>query len=122
MTYGEGTLSLIDLAPATLFLSDGGDVVGFQTTGQFLDSWYEATSGPVTRSLAAVLALLIPGQLPGSDARLLLSLPRIHGTGLAYQVLSIEGSLAAAAGACVLFLDPVRAPVTPTGTRVTARL
>jgi hypothetical protein len=110
LTFVGGSLTLLDLAPATVFLAGGS--VGFLTTSMFLDRWYHDRNGPATHSIAAVLSLLDPDRMPEPDARLLVSLPRIQGTGLSYQVV-LGDHLPARAGACVLFIDPPEQPVTP---------
>lgn len=111
-------LTLLDLAPATLFVAGRDDEMGYLPTGTFLDWWYAEPAGPGTRSAPAVLSLLDPDQDPACDARLLLGLPRIRGTGLEYQVAESVDGLPRTAGACVLFISPRRAPLTPHRSRV----
>jgi hypothetical protein len=105
-------LTLLDMAPATLLLA-GEDEMGYLPTGTFLDWWYAEPTGPGIRSAPAVLSLLDPDQDPACDAHLRLGLPRIRGTGLEYQVAGSLDGLPRTAGACVLFISPRRAPLTP---------
>lgn len=112
--FSGSALTLLDLSPATVFLTAAGAAMGYLTTGMFLDRWYAACSGSSTRVVAAVLSLLDPEQDPECDTHLLLSLPRIRSAGLEYQVTDVTGDVPpSSAGACVLFVSPPTAPLTP---------
>ena len=108
------SLTLVDLAPATVFAIVGlTPSVGQLPTGVFLDHWYGDATGPGTRFVAAVLSTLDPGRPSESLTELLVGLPRIRGTGLEYQVQAVAGDLPETTGACVLFIRPPVSPVTP---------
>ena len=112
--YDGISLTLIDLAPATLFVIDQPVAsLGHVPTGLFLDDWYADTSGSGTGAVPAVLALLDAERTPDGNARVLLSLPRIRDAGLEYQVRVVEGDIPPTAGACVLFIRPPVPPTTP---------
>jgi hypothetical protein len=105
-------LTLVDLAPATLFIT-GGQEVGYVPTVIFLDRWYAERAGHQVRSAAAVLSLLDAERAAARDVRLELELPQIRGAGVEYQVADTVDELPHSAGACVLFISPRRTPRTP---------
>jgi hypothetical protein len=114
VVFDGSSVTLLDLAPATVFLVERpGASVGYLPTGMFLDRWYADGSGTRTRAVAAVLSFLDPDHAQSSDARLLLSLPRIRGTGVEYQARLVAGGVPPTAGACVLFISPPTPPATP---------
>ena len=116
--YDGISLTLLDLAPATVFLSECPVTsVGHVPTGEFLDRWYADADGQGTQAVPAVLSVMDAERGPGADAQLLLSLPRIRDAGLEYQVQVLDGEVASASGACVLFIRPLVAPATPTPLR-----
>lgn len=104
------SVTLIDLAPATLVIGVPGGVMGYLATSRFLDAWYAEDSGAATHAAVAVLSLLDPDQGAHGNTPLLLRLPRIRGTGVEYQVGPVVGQLPDSGGACVLFINP-RAPL-----------
>jgi hypothetical protein len=113
-TFEGGSFTLLDLAPATVYLTDQpGESVGYLPTGLFLDRWYADESGSSTRTVAAVLSFLDPDRGEAADARLMLGLPRIRATGMEYQARVTAGELPSTAGACVLFISPDGTPRTP---------
>lgn len=113
------SFTMVDLAPATVFFSEQPDVaVGYLSTGPFLDRWYEEDSGVRTHAVSAVLSFLDPDRAQAPEAGLLLSLPRIRGTGVEYKAQVVAGHVPFTAGACVLFINP---PVTPATPGTTAR-
>jgi hypothetical protein len=114
LAFSGSAVTLLDLSPATVFLTDSGAAVGYLTTGMFLDRWYAECSGSSTRVVAAVLSVLDPEQDPSCDAHLRLCLPRIRNAGLEYQVTGVTGGAPpSGAGACVLFISPPKVPLTP---------
>jgi hypothetical protein len=114
-TFDGRSFTLLDLAPATLFFTDGpGGSIGYLPTGLFLDRWYSDESGSSTRTVSAVLSFLDPDRAQTADARLMLGLPRIRATGMEYRAQVTVGELPSVAGACVLFISPDRTPTTPT--------
>jgi len=121
----DGTvLTLLDLAPATVFLSERpATTVGHVPTGEFLDRWYDDADGHGTRAVPAVLSVLDADRGPDTDAHVLLSMPRIRDAGLEYRVRVLAGEVAASSGACVLFIRPMVPPDTPreTGSSLPSR-
>jgi len=117
--FDGSAFTMLDLAPATVFFTEQpGIAVGYLPTGPFLDRWYADASGVRTRAVSAVLSFLDPDRAQAPEARLLLSLPRIRGAGIEYQVRVVAGHVPFTAGACVLFISP---PVTPATPGTTAR-
>ena len=113
-TFDSRSFTLLDLAPATVYLTDQpGESIGYLPTGLFLDRWYADESGSRTRAVAAVLSFLDPDRAAAADVRLMLGLPRIRGTGMEYQAQVTAGELPSTAGACVLFISPDGTPRTP---------
>jgi hypothetical protein len=112
--FDGSSFTLLDLAPATVFFAEQpGIAVGYLPTGPFLDRWYAEGSGARTRAVSAVLSFLDPDMAQAPEARLLLSLPRIRGTGMEYQARVVAGDVPSSAGACVLFISPPVTPATP---------
>lgn len=100
-------LTLEDLEPTTIWLAhDLGRRVGHMATGTFLDLWWHYDSGLAHTSLRGVLGRADPDAQLLGDAVLRLRDPRISGSGLQYDAVLQNGSLAATTGACVLFLGP----------------
>jgi hypothetical protein len=115
--FDGSSLTLLDLAPATLFVAEApATAVGHLPTGLFLDHWYADASGEGTRGVPAVLALLDAEHASDANAQVILRLPRIRETGLEYQVTVVEGEVRPTSGACVLFIRPLATPATPTET------
>jgi hypothetical protein len=114
VVFSGSSLALVDLAPATVCVTSRPEVgVGYVPTGLFLDRWYAYVNGTGMRSVAAVLSVLDPDAAGSGDARLMLSMPRIRGTGLEYQASVVEGRVPVALGASVLFIGPRTPPTTP---------
>jgi hypothetical protein len=112
--FDGSSLTLLELAPATVFFTERpGIAVGYLPTGPFLDRWYAEVSGARTRAVSAVLSFLDPDVARAPETGLLVSLPRIRGTGVEYQARVVVGDLPFTAGACVLFINPPVAPATP---------
>jgi hypothetical protein len=112
--FDGASLTLLGLAPATVFLApSAGSEVGYLPTGMFLDHWYAEDSGTRTRWVSAVLSFLDPGRALVSDVDVMVSLPRIRGTGVEYQVRDVVGHIPADSGAAVLFIGSGQAPMTP---------
>lgn len=106
LTSSDASITLLDLAPATLVIGGPEGAVGYLATGPFLDEWYAEASGAATHAAAAVLVLLGTDRFPHPEARLLVQLPRLRGSGLQYQVTIVTGELPPSCGACVLFVNP----------------
>jgi len=107
MTYEGRTLALLDLSPTMPYvLGSPPTCLGHISTGAFLDLW-TSDPGPSAGhpSRPSVLSLADPAVSPLSDSLLLLTRPRIRGTGLCYSVIVLSGTLPAASGSCVLYVN-----------------
>jgi hypothetical protein len=114
-------LTLENLAPSTVWLLSGAEEqVGNIATGTFLDLWWEPTSGLSSTLPRAVLALAAAEAQVLGDSVMLLSSPRISGSGIQYDVEVLEGVLPGRSGACVLYIGPVdpKSPDQGTGRRL----
>lgn len=112
--FDGASLTLLALAPATLFFTMGTDAsVGYLPTGLFLDRWYAEDSGAGARSVPSVLSFLDADRATSSDVDVAISLPRIRGTGLEYQARVLSGWIPDESGAVVLFVSPAVVPDTP---------
>jgi hypothetical protein len=107
MKFEGHTLTLVDLAPTMPYVASSPPTfLGHISTGAFLDLWVTdrlTATGPPERP--SVLSLADPTISPLSDALLLLARPRIHGTGLRYNVTVLGVALPASSGACVLYVN-----------------
>jgi hypothetical protein len=108
LTFDGATLELLDLAPVTVCVAPApGCSLAHVTTGAFLDLWW-ATDDPAVgeRWRRGVVSLVDPEHRPSLDALVRLRRPRIHGSGLRYDVELVEGVLPPSSGSCVLFVHP----------------
>jgi hypothetical protein len=102
------SLDLLDLAPVTVCIGPAPTrTLGHLTTGAFLDLWSSSFDGDAPRP--AVISLANQGISPWFDTTVELDAPRIHDSGLRYDVACAEGVLPADSGSAVLFIAP--APV-----------
>lgn len=110
----HGALRLDDLAPSTIWiLHPSSELVGQFSTGEFLDLWCVLYDAPRNRAPRARLTLLDPDAQLLGDPVLLVSSPRISGSGLTYDVKVLSGVIPEDSGSCVLFIDsPFREPRT----------
>lgn len=102
--FTGSAIDLLDLSPITLCIGPPpARSLGHVTTGALLDLWSsdDAGSGAPRQ---AVIALVDHGIRPWSDTPLLLTAPRIHDSGLRYDVRLVDGVLPPTSGACVLFI------------------
>jgi hypothetical protein len=107
MTFDGSVLTLDDLSPSTIFVGSGDRAgVGYLSTGDFLDSWSRWRSEHEDRCAHGVLSLLDAGARLAGDPHVLLHGPRIHGSGLAYDVEHLRGVLPSSSGSCVLLVEP----------------
>jgi hypothetical protein len=107
MAFCGRTLVLADLAPTVPYLTAAPPLVlGHISTGAFLDLW---SSGPEPTGVVArrpgVVSLADPERSPLGDAVVILARPRIHDTGLTYDVTLVEGSLPSSSGTCLLYVN-----------------
>lgn len=116
--YGK-TLVLVDLAPTVPYLTTGSPIIlGHISTGAFLDLWSSSREPAVVVPWRpGVLSLADPERSPLGDAVVLLARPRIHDTGLTYDVTLVEGTLPSSSGSCVLYVNarvPTESETIPT--------
>jgi hypothetical protein len=100
-------LTLVDVAPSTIWLPGGGGELSYLPTGGFLDRWAERDRelGPSGGRLRGSLSLLDPDASVAGRARLELSSPRMSASGLTYDARVEAGLVPESSGACVLFLE-----------------
>jgi hypothetical protein len=109
---GDGTMTLIRLAPATLYFSDRPQrVVGHLSAQHFVDLWEEGENSFAKDPPNAVLAFPNAGGL--ADTVVVLRDPKLEGNEITYTVDVLEASLPDEAGACTLFIDPLGRPLSP---------
>ncbi len=103
------SLDLLDLAPVTVCVAPGpASSLSHVTTGAFLDLWVAADERVTDqRGRRGVLSVVDPESRPIYDTVLRLHRPRIHGSGLQYDVEVVDGILPTSSGSCVLFVQPV---------------
>lgn len=107
MRWSGHSLTLVDLAPGTIYLSSSMGLLGVFSTGDFLDAWSRiGSTGQGPRALA-VLSLMDACRTLLADAELVVSAPTISGDGLCYSAELLSGVLPGASGSCVLFVDAV---------------
>jgi hypothetical protein len=108
----DGTMTLIRLAPATLYFSDRPDrLVGHLSAQHFIDLWEEGENSFAKDPPNAVLAFPNGGGL--SDTVVILRDPKLEGDQITYKVDVLEADLPDEAGACTLFIDPLGRPLSP---------
>lgn len=111
--FTGSSLVLLDLAPVTVCIGPAPEAALSRiTTSAFLDLWWLAAETTVGGSQrGAVIALVDPDRRAYGDARVRLSRPRIHGSGLQFEADLVQGQLPASSGSCALFLDPAATTV-----------
>lgn len=100
-TSVEGTITLHDTAPMTVFFSEGE--AGHVPTERFVELW-KGEFEP-----RAVVSFMDGAP----DAVVVLREPRVEGDALECTVELVEGALPAEAGPCVLFVDALDQPLEP---------
>jgi hypothetical protein len=100
-------LTLVDVAPSTIWRSGADAELGYLPTGAFLDRWAERDRvlGPGSGCMRGSLSLLDPDASVVGSAVLELSRPRMSASGLTYDAQVVDGMVPGASGACVLFLE-----------------
>jgi hypothetical protein len=107
MSFDGTSLVLTDLSPTVSYVAASAPtVLGHISTGAFLDLWSSSQEPAVlASSRPAVLSLADPDRSPLGDAVVRLTRPRIHDTGLTYDVTLVEGTLPSSSGSCVLYVN-----------------
>lgn len=101
-TSVEGTITIHDVAPLTVFFADRE--AGHVPTARFVELWQGGAFEP-----NAVVSFRDGAQ----DAVVVLREPRVEGDALECTVELVEGALPAEAGPCVLFVDALDQPLEP---------
>ncbi|MFZ2017022.1 MAG: hypothetical protein WAV00_24655 [Nocardioides sp.] len=106
LLFSDGSLTLLDPSPSTIWMTSDAAGLGYLPTGAFLDLWADDPSEDraVSRVQGRLALLDADAQLPG-HAALHLSNPRVTTAGLTYDAELVEGLVPAGSGACVLFLQ-----------------
>ena len=110
---GPGTLTLLRVAPSTLYFSDRPQrVVGHLSSQHFMDLWDQGKNSFAADPPNAVLASLDDREAL-SDAVVVLHSPKLEGDQITYQVDVLEAELPDESGPCTLFIDPLGRPLSP---------
>jgi hypothetical protein len=114
MTSSAGSLTLHGLAPSTLMFSDRPErIVGHVTAAQFVEGWGDGDNSFLDDPPNAVLSSIEAEDETPEDVVVTLTMPRLEGDTLTYNVNVLEGELPDATGACSLFIDPIGRPLSP---------
>ena len=119
MQWSGHSLTLIDLAPGTIYVSPSTGLLGVFSTGDFLDAWSRMLPGGQGPRAFAVVSLMDACRTLLGDAELLVSAPTICGDGLRYTAELLSGILPGSSGACVLFIGAAAARIRSHGGRPT---
>jgi hypothetical protein len=110
----EGAMTLLGLTPHTIYFSDRPErIVGHLTTDRFLQWWSEGDDSFAVDPPNAVLSWSEPGADAPEEAVVVISDPAITKDGLRYNIQTLQGSVPAQTGPCVLFIDPLGRPLSP---------
>lgn len=122
VTLKDGVLTLVDVAPDTLFFSDRPDRIwGRETMEDFLASWSLGEDSFEEVPPNAVLAIKNPEGGAPLDMVVVLSNPVFKDGALSYNVEILEGPEEGTGGACALFIDLVGSPVRRVARRTARR-
>jgi hypothetical protein len=112
MAYENGRLTLMGIAPTTLYFSDRPErITGHITTEEFLDSWGEGDDSFAGDPPNAVLSIFSEDEV--NDVVVVLQDPALVGDQMSYQVEILDGEMPAGGGASSLFIDMIGRPLTP---------
>jgi len=112
MSYDNGSLTLQELAPTTLFFSDRPDrVTGHIPTEEFVESWGQGKNSFAEDPPNAVLSIFHPHEV--SDIVVILRNPRLAPGSIAYEIEVLDGEMPAQGGPSALFIDVIGRPLTP---------
>lgn len=112
----DGTMTLVGPLPNTIYFSDRPErIVGHLTTDLFLQWWSEGDDSYAVDPPNAVLAWGESGTDTPEEAVVVLSNLTVTEDGLRYSIETLQGPPPPAkAGPCVLFIDPLGRPLSPT--------
>jgi len=109
------TLTLRGIGASTIYFSDRPlREVGHMTSTRFVDYWGEGENSFQSDPPNAVLSYTEghPGA-PLEDAVVTINDPRLEGDTLTYSYTLLDGTVPAATGPVVLFIDPIGRPLSP---------
>ena len=110
----DGTLTLHDVSPSTLYFSDRPErIVGHMTTDAFVGDWAMGSNSFEEDPPNAVLSFIEPDADTPSDAVVVLRDPKLAKPDLGYSIEVLDGEMPASAGPCTLFIDPLGRPLSP---------
>ena len=124
LLFDGRTLTLVDLAPSTIWSSTPASALGYLPTGAFLDQWARRAqhlARPGEYQVRGTLSLLDPDANLAGDAVLTLGNPRVTAAGLAYDAGVQQGLVPKRSGACVLSSNGTRPRHAPSVQRRTHR-
>jgi hypothetical protein len=103
----KGTLRMKNISASTLFFTDRPVRMAghYHTKGEFMKFWTEGPDNFTKNPPNATLSIVEPDQADLINVVVELRNPRMQGSDLLYDVKIIEGTMPAAAGAAVLFID-----------------
>jgi hypothetical protein len=105
VAYKDGTLTLQDVSPVTVFFSDRPKrIVGNVRNDLFLQKWTEGSNSFKSDPPNAVLSIF-SDKTPPTSAVLVLNNPRLQGNNLTYDVQTLKGSVPATGIEGTLFID-----------------
>jgi hypothetical protein len=108
------SLSLLGIAPTTLYFSDRPErVVGHVTTAQFLDQWFQGENSFAANPPNAVCSFFEGADQEPSELIVVLAHPVVSADTLRYGIEILGGEIPVRGGACTLFIDPLRRPLCP---------
>jgi hypothetical protein len=112
VSFGEGTMTLHDVAPLTIAFSDRPErFSGQMPTSEFVPMWSEGKDSFIKDPPNATVSVL--GSDMVSSLVVVLRNPRMKGSDLLYDVQVLEGAPPAHDGEASLFIDIIGMPLTP---------
>lgn len=110
---GDGTLTLLRVAPSTLYFSDRPQrIVGHLTSQHLMELWDQGENSFAADPPNAVLASL-DSREEMTDTVVILRNPRMDGNQITYDVEVLDAELPNESGPCTLFIDPLGRPLSP---------
>ncbi len=122
MAYDQGTLTLKNFSPTTLFFSDRPARIAGHYTTEDMKIWTEGKDDFLQDPPNAVVRTFEMGKPDPSDVVVTLTNPRASGKDMVYDVKVIKGTPPATGGATSVFIDIIGMPATPISYAGAARL
>lgn len=111
--YKDGTLTLKDVSPTSVFFSDRPErIVGHEPTHDLIDGWSKGEDSFADDPPNATLSVFHDEDTV-ITAVVVLSKPRLEGKNLTYRVKILAGEIPPSDGATTLFIDQIGRPATP---------